>query len=936
MNISIACITESWLTEVENHTTFRIKSYGYLVSHTHRTTGIGGGVCIIYKPNLKIKKMKYKVLYNSFEYHCITVSSIYISSELSIACIYRKQEVNFKHFQSDFLNFCEKVIESSNSYFVLLGDFNVHFELANSMSNDLESITTSMGFAQHVDSATHSSGHTLDLIFSNPYEIPIHSVKIEKTVTDSSAFKFDHFPILFSASYKTLLKPTSISKEIHVRNTKSIDIAAFNLTISNYLNENMNTSETFCETVESFNNCLLRVLDDFSPLTVKRITENINHLPIKWMDDEYLVARNQRRKLERAYNKHKNASDKQRLLLQRNVCARLAKQKMSSSLSSLINERENKSDLFKLLYKVLGKDQTSILPQCENDIYLANCFNRFYLTKIENIRQNIPFCTEQITFTMCNDLPSLHQFSPITTDDLCEIFKEMGKIKTSYLDPLPAKLLSKCKDVLLCFLVSIINQSLSEGTVEGLKQSVIKPIYKGKDLDHDVLNSYRPIFNIPFLCKLIEKVILKQFSSHIRNSCYNSQYQHGYKKFHSTETMLLEIYDEVLLGFENDYCTVLVMFDMSAAFDTVDLDVLLCILKHVLNIQGTALLWFESFLKHRSQCVKINNSLSTISESKYGVPPGSTLGPILYNVYSKGLSDVILKSGFKTSSYADDSNGRLQFMINMQYSSLSVNVPLLMRNVEDFMNKNYLKMNADKTDIMLLYPRSLSSKVINGIFIDLKSFRFSSDCKLLGVYLDSMLNFNAQVNSMISACHLKMKGIRRIRHLMSCQDAETFVRAVILSKLNYCNVLFLNLSSANMNKLQKLQNSAVRLIYNLAPRTSVSDKYQELKLLRIDQCIVFSCLVFVHKFFLGQLPQCICNLLDIQSATDRLLCVKYFSSSYAKKSFSFCAPRYWNKLPLDLRLTDNTSMFKGRLKTTLLENENNIMSATTGYYFIPR
>ena len=223
----------------------------------------------------------------------------------------------------------------------------------------------------------------------------------------------------------------------------------------------------------------------------------------------------------------------------------------------------------------------------------------------------------------------------------------MGKIKTSCLDPIPAKLLSKCKDTLICFLVAIINKSLCEGTVEGLKQSVIKPIYKGKDLDTEVLNSYRPIFNVSFICKLIEKVVLKQFSSHISTSCYNSPYQHGYKKFHSTETMLLEIYDEVLLGFENDYCTVLVMFDMSAAFDTVDLDILIRILENALNVRGTALLWFKSYLKQRTQCVKVNDSFSTHSESKYGVPPGTTLGPILYNIYSKALSDIILKSGFK-------------------------------------------------------------------------------------------------------------------------------------------------------------------------------------------------------------------------------------------------------------------------------------------------
>ena len=408
------------------------------------------------------------------------------------------------------------------------------------------------------------------------------------------------------------------------------------------------------------------------------------------------------------------------------------------------------------------------------------------------------------------------------------------------------------------------------------------------------------------------------------------------KKFHSTETMLLEMYDEALLSFENNFCTVLVMIDMSAAFDTVDIDVLLEILHYDLNVRGTALKWFRSFLKNRSQCVKIENCYSNISESKYGVPPGSTLGPILFNVYTKRLSDVVIKNGFKTSSYADDSNGRLQFMINMQYSSLNVNVPLLLNNVQTYMNKYFLKMNCSKTEILLLHPKTLSGKLIQGIFLNQNCFRFKQECKYLGFHIDSSLGFDKQVNEVISICNVKMRKIRRIRHLMNRKDTETFVRSVIFSKINYCNILFLSLSGTNVHKLQKLQNAAVRLIFNLPPRSSVSDKYTELEILRINQFIVFKCLLLVHNFFANKVPEAMKNLISVQNNIDRLLTVKYYSSSYASKSFSFAAPRYWNKLPLSIRLTDNAATFKRLTKLALIENHNNILSARTGYYFLPR
>ena len=933
-DVVVACITESWLTDANNHVTYRIKNYGYCISHKYRECGKGGGVCFIYKPFLNVNNvLNCKLMYESFEYHCITICEPNNIVNLSIACIYRKQEVPFTQFCSDFLCFCGKVIEQSVNYFLLLGDFNVHYEYSNSMSNQLTNLITSYGFTQYVHMATCKSGHMLDLIFSNIYETPIHSVEIDKCVTESNYVKFDHYPISCFVSYDTSPKKDEYTVKT-IRNINSIDIDLFIESCENSLRNNAMDMQNhdFKTAISNFNLCLQNNLDYFAPPSEKRYLKNTKHLPIRWIDDEYRQARNKRRSYERAYKDHHDTSKKALYLSQKNICARMAKRKMSKSLSGLINNRDKGGDLFKLLNSVLDNECTSVLPKCHNAVDLANDFNLFYLSKIDKIRDTIPYCTEPYLF---NDsgIALLNEFKYVTIDDMNVILRDMEKIKTSPIDPLPAKFLSKCINQLLPIMVSLINKSLSEGSVEGLKHSVITPIYKKNDMNVNSLNSYRPIFNIPFLCKLTEKVVLKQFVEHIRGSVYDCPYQHGYKKFHSTETMLLEMYDEILLGFDKEFCTVLVMIDMSAAFDTVDIDILLEILYNALNVRGTAFAWFKSFLKDRSQCVKIENSYSDTLNSKFGVPPGSTLGPILFNIYSKGLSDVIIQSGFKTSSYADDSNGRLQFMINVQYSSLCAEIPLLLNNVKSFMNKYFLKMNSDKTEIMLLHPKHLSNTVIQGIFVDKSCVRFTKECRYLGFYIDSNLSFEKQVNDVVSVCNVK---IRRIRHLMNCKDTETFVRSVIFSRINYCSTLFLNLSCTNLNKLQKLQNTAFRLIYNLPPRWSVSDKYIELQLLRVNQYVVFKCLLFVHKFFINKVPESIKNLITVYNGTNRLLAVKYYTSTYASKSFSYAAPRYWNKLPLTIRMTDCTDTFKALVKLALLENQNNIMSSTTGYYFIPR
>ena len=132
---TVACITESWLTDPHNLITFKIKSYGYNVSHTHRENQTGGGVCFIYKSDVNIKKINHNSVYESFEYHCIELSINGSSTSLAMAGIYRKQEISFTLFCTEFRHFCEKVIEQSLKYFLVLGDFNIHCEYDNTQTD---------------------------------------------------------------------------------------------------------------------------------------------------------------------------------------------------------------------------------------------------------------------------------------------------------------------------------------------------------------------------------------------------------------------------------------------------------------------------------------------------------------------------------------------------------------------------------------------------------------------------------------------------------------------------------------------------------------------------------------------------------------------------------------------------------------------------------
>ena len=139
------------------------------------------------------------------------------------------------------------------------------------------------------------------------------------------------------------------------RNVKSIDFNQLNACLVNTLSEleNQLIHQDFNCSINTFISCLRIVLDEFAPIKIKRIKENSRHLPVKWIDTEYFTERTKRRKLEWSWKTHCTTASKAAYLSQMNLCAHMAKRKMSAALST---DRDKVSDLFKLVYKVLDRD----------------------------------------------------------------------------------------------------------------------------------------------------------------------------------------------------------------------------------------------------------------------------------------------------------------------------------------------------------------------------------------------------------------------------------------------------------------------------------------------------------------------------------------------------------------------------------------------------
>ncbi|KAF7249722.1 RNA-directed DNA polymerase from mobile element jockey [Varanus komodoensis] len=275
-----------------------------------------------------------------------------------------------------------------------------------------------------------------------------------------------------------------------------------------------------------------------------------------------------------------------------------------------------------------------------------------------------------------------------------------------------------------------------------LKKAVIRPVLKKASLDPEMAANYRPVANIPFLGKVLERVVAGQLQAHLDETDYLDPFQSGCRPGYGTESALVALYDD-LCRKDRGSASLLVLLDLSAAFDTIDHGILLDRLAGV-GVRGTALQWFRSYLNDRFQKVVLGDYGSAPWQLCHGVPQGSILSPLLFNIYLKPLGEVVRRCGLRNHQYADDTQFYLSFSTNPGEAVAVLNRCLA--EVMGWMRANKLKLNPDKT-LVLLVDGSSSwvgdlDLVLNGVALPLKD-----RVRSLGVLLNPELSLEAQISN---------------------------------------------------------------------------------------------------------------------------------------------------------------------------------------------
>ncbi|KAF7239662.1 putative RNA-directed DNA polymerase from transposon BS [Varanus komodoensis] len=349
---------------------------------------------------------------------------------------------------------------------------------------------------------------------------------------------------------------------------------------------------------------------------------------------------------------------------------------------------------------------------------------------------------------------------------------------------------------------------------------------------------------------VLERVVAGQLQALLDETDYLDPFQSGFRPRYGTESALVALYDDLCREKDRGSASLLALLDLSAAFDTIDHGILLDRLAG-LGVGGTALQWFRSYLNGRFQKVVLGDYGSAPWQLCHGVPQGSILSPLLFNIYMKTLGEVIKRCGLWNHQYADNTQLYLSFSTNPGEAVAVLNRCLA--EVMGWMRANKLKLNPDKTEVLLVggsgFGEGELNLVLNGVALPPRD-----KVRSLGVLLDPELSLEAQVTAAARSAFLQLWLIHQLRPYLENDCLATATHALVTSRLDFCNALYVGLPLKMVRILQLVQNRAARLLTGTERYVHMTPVLCQLHWLPIEVRAKFKVLVMTYKALNGLGP----------------------------------------------------------------------------------
>ena len=376
----------------------------------------------------------------------------------------------------------------------------------------------------------------------------------------------------------------------------------------------------------------------------------------------------------------------------------------------------------------------------------------------------------------------------------------------------------------------------------------------------------------------------------------------------------MRVQNDILVALDQHKEVILTLLDLTAAFDTIDHELLLLRLENRFGIKGAALAWFKSYLADRVQTVCIDGVSSEPSDLVCGVPQGSGLGPILFTLYASPLEDIIIEHGLDLMLFADDT--QLYIVADRAVDSVG-KIEDCIDDIREWMLLNRLVLNDSKTEVIHIRSKFKKTQDVLSIRVGSTEVNTVNSVRDLGVFLNNRSDMNIHVKKICQSASFAIHRLGKIRNVLDSTSTERLVHAFVTSRLDYCNSLLFGIEDKHIYKLQLIQNSAARLVTRTRKNEHITPVRRALHWLPIHARIDFKILLFVYKILHNQAPAYLSDLISFRvtgralrsAVAPTLEPVRWNQKNFGYRSFSNAAPTLWNVLPVEIRLAPTVSSF---------------------------
>ena len=922
IDFTFLAVAETKINESFPNAQFQIDGY-YCPGEFRRdrTYNSGGGMLLYIKKGTPCKRLR---KYEHEDIETIVVEINIGSQKWCVISLYRNEDINAESFLGQLSQSLDQILNAYENV-LILGDININsLDKKSGKYKHLENFCDTFDLKNLIKEPTcfqSDNPTSIDVILTNKNRSFMHTKSVVNGLSDWHS-------IIFTMFKKQITRLNPI--EVKYRSFKDFDEQSF----LSELEQNIRGVDFSLETsvFSDFLDIFEGIVDKHAPMKKKIIRGN--NAP--YVTNELRKEICHRSRLRNKARKEGTAASRIAYKKQRNKCTKIRRNNIKLYFEKISNNGTNSKSFWKTINPYLnnkgshGKEDYILEENNElikDPEQIGNIFINYYTNIVQHSTGNppvqIPFpeygdiidtilshyknhesvlAIENMAFTQKFTLPLANE------GEIEEIINKLDTSKATGADNIPARLIKLSVNIIKKPMTSILNNCIKDGQFpNSLKIGKITPLYKNsKDSNRLDKKCYRPVSVLTTFSKVFERYILNGMLEHV-NSILSDKIS-AYRKGYSCQHVLLKLTEEWRKHLDNNQVVGAVLMDLSKAFDCIPHELLIAKLS-AYGFDKQTLTFLLSYLKDRKQTVNIKGKLSSFLDVLAGVPQGSILGPVIFNIFINDIAGIF--ENCNLNNFADDNT----------LSASAGSVPSLINNLEkdsqkaiEWFQRNHMIANPDKFKAIIIEKNGRDT---SGIPLNINNdiIKSSKEVTLLGIAIDNKFSFSPHIANICKTAANKLNAIKRLQMHFSLSTKKQMAKTFVLSQFNYCPLVWHFCGKGSIHKMEKVQERALRFIID-----DYESDYNEV-LKQIGESTLYLKRVRimaqeVYKAINGLSPNYTKELLSERHSrypSRRPLDIyipKVHQTKFGYKSYTFEAPSVWNSLPLEIRKAENIPLFK--------------------------